>query len=255
MRRETPRGYNVYLSVHCSRHQSHQNTAANLMAARCATSKNWRNQTGTTGAAPLARARLHPHGWPFLRLGGHRANHPVTCHMVTCRALPRRCTIGQFLRMNELATIEHEPKPAKARVVSRRVRHCIDLIVSGQCKTQKEAAEKAGLTRERLCRALKESHVQEYLAVQTRVLLSQSQAPAAATLMKLLEQAKSEHVRKEFAVTLLGYSGIHATGDRGPIVSINMAPAGYVVRLRHLEHNDVTDGAQRIIDVTPETAE
>jgi hypothetical protein len=134
--------------------------------------------------------------------------------------------------MSELAAIETEPKPAKARAVSRRVRHAIDLIISGEAKTQKAAAEKAGLTRERFCRALKESHVIEYLDGQTRVLLAQSRAPAAATLMTLLEQAKSEHVRKDVAVTLLGYSGIHATGDRGPLVSIGIGAApGDLIRL------------------------
>ena len=73
----------------------------------------------------------------------------------------------------------------------------------------------------------------EYLDEQTRVLLAQSRAPAAATLMRLLDQAKSEHVRKDVAVTLLGYSGIHATGDRGPLVSIGIgAGAGYIIDLR-----------------------
>ena len=168
--------------------------------------------------------------------------------------------------MNELATIEREPKSAKTRVVSRRVRHAIDLMISGQAKTQKDAAEKAGLTRERFCRALKESHVQEYLGAQTRVLLAQSQAPAAATLMTLLEQAKSEHVRKDIAVTLLGYNGMHAEGDRGPLVSVAFgAGPGYIIDLsgQHTDPNEVTQiigavGGVRyghkqpdIIDVTP----
>jgi hypothetical protein len=152
---------------------------------------------------------------------------------VTLRALQLRSALGQFRHMNKLAPIEHEPKPAKPRVVSRRVRHAIDLLVSGQCRTQKDAAEKAGLTRERFCRALKESHVIEYLDQQTRVLLAQSRAPAAATLMTLLQQARSEHVRKDVAVTLLGYGGIHATGDRGPLVSVAFgAGPGYLIDLR-----------------------
>lgn len=146
------------------------------------------------------------------------------------RALPRLQEIGQVRLMTNLAPIEPERKPAKPRVVSRRVRHAIDLIINGDAKTQKAAAEKAGLTRERFCRALKESHVIEYLDGQTRVLLAQSRAPAAATLMTLLEQAKSEHVRKDVAVTLLGYSGIHATGERGPLVTIGFgAGPGYVL--------------------------
>lgn len=168
--------------------------------------------------------------------------------------------------MNELAPIKHEPKPAKTRVVSRRVRHAIDLIINGEAKTQKAAAEKAGLTRERFCRALKESHVIEYLDQQTRVLLAQSRAPAAATLMTLLEQAKSEHVRKDVATTLLGYSGIHATGERGPLVTIGIGGgAGYIIDLRG-PGGEPVNGSDKIgpaggvldrdrgpmIDVTPE---
>ncbi|MBR1249189.1 hypothetical protein JQ609_19955 [Bradyrhizobium sp. AUGA SZCCT0169] len=159
--------------------------------------------------------------------------------------------------MNNLAPIDPEQKPAKTRVVSRRVRHAIDLMISGQAKTQKDAAEKAGLTRERFCRALKESHVIEYLDGQTRVLLAQSRAPAAATLMTLLEQAKSEHVRKDVATTLLGYSGFHATGDRGPIVNIGIgAGAGYIIDLSgpgdHTPRlHEVGPAGGVVIDATP----
>lgn len=152
---------------------------------------------------------------------------------MTYRALSIKSEIGHGRGMNNLAPIDTEQKPAKTRKVSRRVRHAIDLIINGEAKTQKAAAEKAGLTRERFCRALKESHVIEYLDGATRVLLAQSRAPAAATLMTLLEQGKSEHVRKDVAVTLLGYSGIHATGDRGPLVSIGIGGGvGYVIDLR-----------------------
>ena len=226
-----------------------------LMATNCATSKNWRNQTGATGAVPsdfapvrqlrqflLGRGKVphlaqHPsRARNFtrtdclrrLRLGGNRADHRVTG--VTSRALRLDLQIGHHRTMTNLAPIKTDQKPAKPRVVSRRVRHAIDLIINGEAKTQKAAAEKAGLTRERFCRALKESHVIEYLDGQTRVLLAQSRAPAAATLLMLLEQAKSEHVRKDVAVTLLGYSGIHATGERVPLVTIGLgAGPGYVL--------------------------
>lgn len=62
--------------------------------------------------------------------------------------------------------------------------------------------------------------------------LAQSRAPAAATLMTLLEQARSEHVRKDVAVTLLGYSGIHAGIASGPVVNIGIgAGVGYIIDL------------------------
>jgi hypothetical protein len=113
----------------------------------------------------------------------------------------------------------------------------------------------------------KESHVIAYLDEQTRVLLAQSRAPAAATLMTLLEQAKSEHVRKDVAVTLLGYGGIHATGDRGPLVSIGIgAGPGYIIDLTgpggdetaRFQHVGPAGGVAypaAMIDVSPDEAE
>lgn len=168
--------------------------------------------------------------------------------------------------MSELAPIKHDPKPAKTRVVSRRVKHAIDLIINGEAKTQKAAAEKAGLTRERFCRALKEDHVIEYLDRQTRVLLAQSRAPAAATLMTLLEQAKSEHVRKDVATTLLGYNGIHAGIASGPVVNIGIGGGiGYIIDLSGAPQPGVIPSSNigpgggvvyeheaPLIDVTPE---
>src|SRR4051794_8229106 len=105
---------------------------------------------------------------------------------------------------NEVDKIE---KPAKARRVSPRVRHAVDLLLTGQCKLKKDAAERANLSREALSRALKQDHVLAYVQEQTRVLLATSQASAAAVMLELLDDAKSEHVRKDVAVHLLGIAG------------------------------------------------
>jgi hypothetical protein len=173
---------------------------------------------------------------------------------VTHRALPDCFDFGQPSGMNNVTPIENNTKPAKERRVSKRVRHAIDLLVTGQCRTQKDAAEKAGLTRETLCRSLKQHHVIGHLERATAQILATSRAPAAATLLKLLTEARSEHVQKDCATTLLGINGISAVGERGPIVSINLQPAGYVVRLRHIEDADLTDGVQRVVDVKPNEA-
>ena len=134
-------------------------------------------------------------------------------------------------------------KPVRERRVSPRVRHAIDLLLTGQCRLKKDAAAKANLTPERLSRALKESHVVEYLTAQTRVLLAQSQAPAAATMLRLLGEAKSEHVQKDVAIHLLGISGHKPTADQLPQVNINIR-AGYVI--------DLSDEPPAVaIDVTP----
>jgi hypothetical protein len=135
-----------------------------------------------------------------------------------------------------------DAKPVKERRVSPRVRHAIDLLLTGQCRLKKDAAAKAGLTPERLSRALKESHVVEYLTAQTRVLLAQSQAPAAATMLRLLEQAKSEHVMKDVAIHLLGINGHKPAADPAAVVNVNIR-AGYVI--------DISPEPGEVIDVAP----
>jgi hypothetical protein len=133
------------------------------------------------------------------------------------------------------------PKSIQQRRVSLRVRHAIDLLLTGQCRLKKDAAARAKLTPERLSRALKENHVVEYIAQQTRVLLAQSQAPAAATMLRLLDQAKSEHVQKDVAIHLLGINGHKPAADPAPVVNINIR-AGYVI--------DLSDDPPKTIDVT-----
>jgi hypothetical protein len=135
-----------------------------------------------------------------------------------------------------------DAKPAQERRVSPRVRHAIDLLLTGQCRLKKDAAAKANLTPERLSRAMKESHVLEYIAQQTRVLLTQSQAPAAATMLRLLDEAKSEHVMKDVAIHLLGISGHKVVADPSTSINVNIK-AGWVI--------DLSDPPVRTIDVTP----
>jgi hypothetical protein len=144
-----------------------------------------------------------------------------------------------------------DEKPVRERRVSPRVRHAVDLLLSGECRLKKDAAAKAGLSPERLSRALKESHVVEYLRQQTHVLLAQSQAPAAATMLRLLDQAKSEHVQKDVAIHLLGIAGHRPTAD--PTISLNIGKAGYVRAgfIIDLRSDEEIAADARLIDVTP----
>jgi hypothetical protein len=136
-----------------------------------------------------------------------------------------------------------DAKPVRERRVSPRVRHAIDLLLTGECRLKKDAAAKAGLSPERLSRALKESHVAAYLSAQTHVLLAQSQAPAAATMLRLLDGAKSEHVMKDVAIHLLGINGHKPAAEPATLVNINIK-AGYVIDLSD-------DPPRKAIDVTP----
>jgi hypothetical protein len=211
--------------------------------------------------SPLARAPINirtarlptPSRWA-LRLRRRPRYSPVARHGVTHRALPEHLEFTHRSHMSNIEPIDHKPKPTKPRVVSRRVRHAIDLLVTGRARTQVDAATQAGLSRERLCRALREDHVQTYLADRTRVSLSQAQAPAAAALLRLLDQARSEFVQKDVAIHLLNLSGHKVDKDRGPLVSLNISP-GYIIDLSGTPHNanefPAMGPAGGVIDVSP----
>lgn len=146
-------------------------------------------------------------------------------------------------------TIEHNPseiapKPAKPRKISKRLRQAIDLLVTGECKTQKAAAERMNFAPETLSRALRASHVIAYIEQQTRVALARSQAPAAATLIRLATDAASEHVQKDAAIHLLAMAGHKPKADAQVSVNIDIK-AGYVIDLSD-EPRTVQASAQRM---------
>ena len=64
-----------------------------------------------------------------------------------------------------LAVLDQPPPDVPAgppKRISKKVRAAIDAMVSGDCKQIKEAAEKVGLARESLSRALSTPHVAEH---------------------------------------------------------------------------------------------
>ena len=123
---------------------------------------------------------------------------------------------------------ETHDKPVRTRRISKRLRQAIDLLVSGECKTQKAAAQRLKMAPETISRALRESHVLTYMEQQTRIALSRSQAPAAATLIRLATDAASEHVQKDAAIHLLNMAGHKPRQDAQVAVNIEIK-AGYVI--------------------------
>jgi hypothetical protein len=81
-----------------------------------------------------------------------------------------------------LAALDNPPPAdatAPAKRISKRVRRAIDLMVSGDCKQIKDAAEKVGLACESLSRALSTAHVAEHLRQKVFATLpSPQRAPA-----------------------------------------------------------------------------
>jgi hypothetical protein len=137
--------------------------------------------------------------------------------------------------MNQIKPVANATPPTKERRVTRRIRHAVEALVRGDAKTQKQAAEQAGLSRETLCRALKEAHVRAYLERRVKETIATSQAPAVATLLDLLQNATSEHVTKDIAIHLLKLNG-HVPPDDGRVIGIGIdIKAGFVIDLREPE--------------------
>jgi hypothetical protein len=127
-----------------------------------------------------------------------------------------------------LAVLDQPPPavPLPAKRISAKVRRAIDAMVSGDCKQIKEAAEKVGLARESLSRALSTPHVAEHLRQKVLRSLAIAAARAGATKVELLDSA-SELVRDPFVLGLADIAPASA-----PSVSLNIEmKAGYVIDL------------------------
>jgi hypothetical protein len=132
-----------------------------------------------------------------------------------------------------LAVLDQLP-PAAADVgppkrISKKVRAAIDLMVRGECKQIKAAAEKVGLARESLSRALSTPHVAEHLRQKVLRHLAIAAARAGAVKGELLD-SDSELVRDRASSFVLGLAGIAPATT--PSLSINLEiRAGYVIDL------------------------
>ena len=132
-----------------------------------------------------------------------------------------------------LAAIDNPPPATDAagapRRISKRVKAAIDLMVSGECKKITEAAEKVGLARESLSRALSKPHVAEHMRQKVVRSLAIAATRAGATKVELLDSA-NEMVRDRASSFVLGLAGIQPAAS--PSLNINVeVRAGYVIDL------------------------
>jgi hypothetical protein len=118
---------------------------------------------------------------------------------------------------------------ARRHRISKRVNAAIDLLVSGDVKTIKEAAENVGMARESLSRALSTSHIAKHL--RTKVLKSLAMAAARAGAVKTdLLDSDNAIARDRASSFILGLAGIKP--EASPSISVNVeSKAGYVIML------------------------
>jgi hypothetical protein len=111
--------------------------------------------------------------------------------------------------------------------ISAKVRRAIDAMVSGDCKKISEAAEKVGLARESLSRALSTPHFAQHLRDKVLRHLAIAAARAGAVKGELLD-SPSEIARDRVSSFVLGLAGIQPAAT--PTVSLNLEiRAGYVI--------------------------
>jgi hypothetical protein len=135
-----------------------------------------------------------------------------------------------------------DPKPVRERRVSKRIAEVVRLLLTGEVKTQKAAAERVGMNAGYLSEALKKPHVRVFIERRTRETIANGTLRASARLVELLDAA-SEHVSLDASKHVLAIEGIKPTAEPTTHVNINIR-AGYVIDLSD-------DPPPRVVDVTP----
>jgi hypothetical protein len=137
--------------------------------------------------------------------------------------------------------------PDKPLPVTPKVRRAILLFVNGDCKQITEAAERVGLARESLSKALDRPHVVAYLQQRTRKRLEILAARAGAVKGELLD-SDNEMVRDRASSFVLGLAGIQPANTPGVALNIEIK-AGYVIDLTD-DPRPGADGGMRIVSPT-----
>jgi hypothetical protein len=142
------------------------------------------------------------------------------------------------MSLQALDTSPNEAIPVKELRISKRIRQVVDLLVSGECKTQKAAAARLDLHPDYVCRELKKPQVQVFIARSARNSIANGIMRASSRLNELLD-AESEHVSLDASKHVLAIAGIKPTADAQVSVNIDIK-AGYVI--------DLSEGAKPVVD-------
>ena len=132
----------------------------------------------------------------------------------------------------------------KTRRIPEKTRRAIELLATGKCKTQTEAAVAVGTTRETLCRNLAKPHILEFMRQRAMRTIAMAAGRAAEVKAELLDCADNM-VRDRSSTFVLGVAGIAPATTPGLAVNIEIK-AGYVIDLTD-DPRPGTDVGMRII--------
>jgi len=130
----------------------------------------------------------------------------------------------------ELTTTD--AKPVRERRVSKRLAEVVRLLLTGECKTQKAAAERVGMNETYLSEAFRKPHVRMFIERRTRETIANGTLRASARLVELLD-AGSEHVSLDASKHMLAIAGIKPAAQ--PTTNLNIQVAGWALDLRRDE--------------------
>jgi hypothetical protein len=142
--------------------------------------------------------------------------------------------------MNALATIPdtNDAVSIKPRRIPAKISQIVDWLVTGACKNQQAACERANLDPSYVSRELRKVHVRVFAERRARETIANGTMRASARVLELLD-ASSEHVSFEASKHVLAIAGIKPTADAQVSVNIDIK-AGYVI--------DLTDSAKSVTD-------
>src|SRR5262249_29184470 len=125
-------------------------------------------------------------------------------------ALPRRQHQRHHSGMSTALT-QSEQKPAKEPRISKRLQQAVTLIGSKGI-TQREAANRVGMSEWHLSRELKKPHVRVFMERAARQSIALGVLRASNRVMELVD-AGSEHVSLDASKHVLGIAGIKPASD------------------------------------------
>ncbi len=136
--------------------------------------------------------------------------------------------------MSELAVLpaksdQIDAKPARQPRIPPKISQIVDWLVSGTCKNQQAACERANLDPSYVSRELRKVHVRVFMERRARETIANGTMRASARVLELLD-ASSDHVSFEASKHVLAIAGIKPTADAQVSVNIDIK-AGYVIDL------------------------
>lgn len=145
--------------------------------------------------------------------------------------MPRPALSREVLGTSDSAAATPLAISKKKKKIPRKISQAIDLLVSGECKTQKAAAERVNMTPEHLSRVLGSDHVRAVLRERVSRTLASGTARAAARILELVD-CESSKVALAASQHVLAIDGLAPIKQPGININNNVTvSAGYILNM------------------------